>query len=452
MSTHFKTFDRDTPFLFPPSVQEWLPEGHLARFVTDIVERLDTQSLDHAYSGGGSQAYHPKMMLSLLFYGYSTGIFSSRKLEQATYESIAVRYICANHHPDHDTIAHFRQRFLKDLRSLFVQLLLLAREMGVFTLGKVSLDGTKIQANASKHKALSWKRANQLEKQLKKEVAELMRRARAADRAEDKAPLDIPEELTRREERLAAIDVAKEKIRARAHERYEREQAQYDTKQAARREKEQKTGKKARGRTPQPPNDAPKDSDQVNLTDEESRIMPTSGGGFEQAYNAQAAVDMESYLITQNHLTQQTNDKQEVKPCLTELLQLPRELGRLDSIAADTGYFSQVNVEACYLNGAKPYLASRRDKHHPTLDERFAASPDPQPFLYAVDLMNNRMQTQEGKAFYAKRKSTIETVFGIIKERMGFRRFSFRGFEKVRGEWDLVCLAYNVKRLHVIAT
>ena len=237
MPNPFKTFDRDTPFLFPPSVQEWLPEGHLARFITDIVERLDTHSLVNAYSNSGSQAYHPNMLLSLLFYGYSTGTFSSRKLEQATYESIAVRYICANHHPDHDTIAHFRQRFLDDLKPLFVQILLLAREMGVFTLGKVSLDGTKIKANANKHKALSWKRANQLEKQLKQEVAELMRRAKAADHAEDKAPLDIPEELSRREARLAAIDAAKEKIRARAHERYEREQVKVDEKQAARRKK-----------------------------------------------------------------------------------------------------------------------------------------------------------------------------------------------------------------------
>ena len=242
------------------------------------------------------------------------------------------------------------------------------------------------------------------------------------------------------------------KIRARAHERYERERAIYDEKQAARREKEQKTGKKAGGRKPQPPNDAPQDSDQVNLTDEESRIMPTSGGGFEQAYNAQAAVDMDSYLITQNHLTQHPNDKQEVIPCLSDIRKLPRELGRLDAIAADTGYYSKANVNACYLNGAKPYLARHRNKHHPTLTDRFAPSPDPNPYLNAVDLMSNRMQTREGKAFYAKRKSTIETVFGIIKERMGFRRFSFRGFEKVRGEWDLVCLAYNLKRLHVIAT
>ena len=180
--------------------------------------------------------------------------------------------------------------------------------------------------------------------------------------------------------------------------------------------------------------------------------MPTSGGGFAQAYNAQAAVDMDSYLIAQNHLTQQPNDKQEVKPCLADLRELPRELGRLDSLAADTGYYSQANVDACYLNGTKPYLARRRDKHHPSLDDRFAPSPDPNPHLDPVDLMTNRMQTREGQAFYAKRKSTIETVFGIIKERMGFRQFSLRGLNKVRGEWDLVCLAYNLKRLHAIAT
>lgn len=449
MSQHFKPVDRDTSFILPPSVQDWLPEGHLARFVVDVVQKINTRSLENAYAGRGSKAYHPDMLLALLFYGYATGTFSSRKLELATYESIAVRFICANTHPDHDTIAYFRQRFLNDLKPLFIQILQLAHELGLLKVGKISLDGTKIKANASKHKAMSWKRANQLEKQLKREVNELLRRAEAADNSDESENLDIPEELKLRQDRLQAIEAAKEKIKARAHERYELEKAEYDEKVKARREKQQHTGKKPGGKPPAPPLDEPQDKDQVNFTDEESRIMPTPGGSFDQNYNAQIAVDMDSYLIVHNHLTQHANDKQEVKPFLEAVQQLPRDLGRVEDIVADAGYFSNDNVESCYNEIVRPSISHRRNAHNQALEDRFD-EPDLSPGLNALTTMMNRMQTKEGKAFYARRKSTVETVIGIIKAILGFRQFSVRGLNNTSGEWDLVCIAFNIKRLHAL--
>ena len=449
MSQHFKSVDRETSYFLPPSVQEWLPENHLARFIVDVIQKLNTRSLENAYAGRGSQAYHPDMLLALLFYGYANGIFSSRKLELATYESVAVRFICANTHPDHDTIAHFRQRFLNDLKPLFVQILQLAHELGLLKLGKISLDGTKIKANASKHKAMSWKRANQLEKQLKREVNELLRRAEAADNSAETENLDIPEELKLRQDRLRAIEAAKEKIKARAHERYEQEKSDYDEKLQSRREKQQRTGRKPGGKPPAPPVDEPQDKDQVNFTDEDSRIMPTSGGSFDQTYNAQVAVDMDSHLIVHNHLTQHTNDKQEVKPLLKSVRQLPPALGRIEDLAADAGYFSQGNVESCYDAQIRPSISHRRGTHSQSLEERLD-EPDLLPGLSTLATMINRMKTKEGKAFYAKRKSTVETVIGIIKAILGFRQFSVRGLDNVGGEWDLVCIAFNIKRLHAL--
>ena len=307
MSEKFQTINRDTAYLLPPSIQDWLPEKHLARFVVDIVDQLDLGELSKCYGGGGKQPYHPAVLLALLFYGYATGIFSSRKLEQATHDSIAFRFITGDAHPDHDTVATFRKRFLLELEGLFVQMLVVAKAMGVFKLGHVSLDGTKIKANASKHKAISWGYANKLEEQLRREVRELLRRAERAD-AEDEPEMDIPDELARREDRLAAIKKAKEEIERRAQERFDTEQAEYEEKLKRRKDKEAETGNKARGREPQPPEAGPQDKDQVNFTDDESRIMPSSEG-FVQAYNAQAAVDSDAQLIGENHITQQANDK-----------------------------------------------------------------------------------------------------------------------------------------------
>ena len=448
MATEFIPIDRDTPYLFPPSVQDYLPEDHLARFVIDIVESLDLSHLSAAYSGRGSRPYHPAMLVALLFYGYATGIFSSRKLEKASYDSIAFRYICGNTHPDHDTIANFRRRFLKELEALFVEILLVAEAMGLVKLGTVSLDGTKIKANASRHKALSWSYANQLEAQLKSEVADLMRLAETADQSV--IPKDhIPEELARRESRLAVIEQAKQTIECRAQARFEREQAEYEATLAKRQAKAAKTGKKPGGRPPSPPVSGPRDKDQVNLTDAESRIMPTSQG-FEQAYNAQAGVDVDSYLIIEQHVTQHTNDKLEIEPALKHIMALPESLGQVDYLLADTGYNSEANVQRCQNANIIPLIPEKREKHNPPLAERLKADPESPHQPNAVQDMRHRLQTQAGKALYAKRKSTVETVFGIIKQVLGFRQFLLRGLDPVQGEWSLVCIGWNLKRLYAL--
>ena len=452
MEPRFKDCDRDTLFLMPPSVNDWVPENHLSRFVVEIVNRLDLSPIINAYAGRGSDAYPPSMMVALLFYAYATGVFSSRKIERSTYDSVAFRYIAANTHPDHDTIASFRKRFLKELKSLFVQILLVAHEMGVLKLGSVSLDGTKIKANASKHHALSWDYACKLEKQLKDEIKELLRKAKQADKEDLPEGMNIPEELTRRESRLEAIAVAKTQIEQRAAERFSKEQQAYEEKLAARKAKEKETGKKPKGRPPVPPQPGPKNKDQVNLTDSDSRIMPSQGGGFEQAYNSQAAVDIDSMLIVENHITQQSNDKLEVKPALENFSRLPNKLGTVEKLLADTGYFSAGNVEKCETDDIVPYIAGSRQRHNAPLMDRFT---EPEPLTGPTDSvteMTHRLQTIAGKAVYAKRKCTVEPAFGIIKAVMGFRQFLMRGLDQIAGEWNLVCMAYNIKRLHALSS
>ena len=306
--------------------------------------------------------------------------------------------------------------------------------------------------DASKHKALSRDHACKLEKQIHAEIEALLRQAEEADEAGLPDGMSIPDELARREERLDTIAKARAEIQRRASERYAKEKQAYDQKMAERKVKEQENGKKPRGRKPKPPDPGPKKTDQINLTDEDSRIMPTSGGGFEQTYNAQAGVDMDSMLIVENHVTQQPNDKQEIKPALQNLAALPDTLGKVDALAADTGYFSEGNVKSCEQEHIKPYIATERDKHNQSLKERFY---QPQPLPENADpvtTMKHRLKTLEGKKLYSKRKSTVETVFGIIKAVIGFRQFLLRGLESVSGEWDLVCIAYNLKRLHVLTT
>ena len=450
MEPRFKNCDRDTLFLMPPSVDDWVAQDHLARFVVEIVSRLDLSCIKNAYAGRGSDAYPPHIMVALLFYAYATGVFSSRKIEQATYDSVAFRYIAVNTHPDHDTIATFRKRFLKDLKALFTQILLIAHEMGVLKLGSVSLDGTKIKANASKHHALSWDYARKLEKQLKAEITELLDKARQADKHDLPEGMSIPEELARRQARLDAITAAKAQIEQRAAERFAKEQQAHEKKLSERKAKEQKTGKKPGGPKPKPPKPGPKGKDQVNLTDSESRIMPSSKGGFEQAYNGQAAVDVDSMLIVENHITQQTNDRQQVAPAVKNLSRLPQRLGKVDTLLADTGYFSNDNIEQCEKEHIVPYIAVERQKHNLPPEERFC---EPEPLTEPADpveAMKHRLKTLAGKAVYAKRKSTVEPVFGIIKAAMGFRQFLLRGLERVCGEWNLVCMAYNIKRMHAL--
>ena len=430
-------------------MQDWLPEDHLARFIIDIVAQLELRPIVNQYGGKGSKAYHPRMLLALLFYGYATGVFSSRKIEQATYDSIAFRFIAANTHPDHDTIASFRKRFLSELQDLFVQILIIAKEMGLLKLGKVSLDGTKVKANASKHHALSWGHACKVEEQLQAEVDELMRLAEEADSSEIPADMDIPEELTRRQDRLDAIAEAKKKIEERAAERYCREVEEYEEKVAKREAKAKKSGNKPRGRKPKPPTPGPRDKDQVNLTDEESRIMP-SGKGYEQAYNAQATVDLDTMVIVSAHITQAPNDKQEIVPTIQALEELPEELGQVDTLLADTGYFSEANVNKCVDAKLTPLIPGKRQTHNQPLADRFSAPEPLADDAGSVEKMNYELKTKEGRQLYGKRKSTVEPVFGIIKHVMGFRQFLLRGYESVTGEWTLVSIAWNLKRMFAL--
>ena len=448
--SNFRTIDRQTGFLLPPSVDEWLPEKHLARFVVEVIEGLDASAMSSAYRGSGSASYHPRLLLGLLIYGYATGVFSSRKLERATYDLVAFRFIAANDHPDHDTIAAFRRRFAKEIEALFVQVLLLAREMGLLKVGTVALDGTKVHANASKHSALSYEHAGKIEAQLKAEVAELMAKAEAADKADLPDGLSIPDELARREERLKKLAEARAKIEARAKERYERELAEHRAKLAAREAKQKASGRKPGGKPPEPPVEGPRPTDQINLTDEDSRIMPVSGGGFEQCYNAQAVVAEGSLLVVASDVAQAPNDKQQLEPMLAKTGALPEELGEAETMLADNGYFSEANVKACLAAGVEPLIASGRDAHHQSLRERFADAPPPPENPTPVEAMAHRLQTPEGKKLYAKRKHTPEPVFGIIKSVLGFRQFLLRGLEKVKAEWTLVTLAWNMKRMFAL--
>jgi transposase len=448
--SNFRQIDRETRFLLPPSVDDWLPEKHLARFIVELIDSLDLSAMSGAYRGSGSAGYHPRLLLGILVYGYATGVFSSRKLERATYDSVAFRFVAANDHPDHDTIATFRRRFLKEIEGLFVQLLLLARETGVLKMGTVALDGTKIHANASKHSALSYEHAGRIEAQLKAEVAELMAKAEAADQADVPDGLSIPDELARRADRLQRIAAARAKIEARAKERFEREQAEHQAKLAAREAKGKTTGTKPGGKPPEPPVEGPRPTDQVNLTDEDSRIMPVSGGGFEQCYNAQAVVAEGSLLVVATGVVQAPNDKQQLEPMLAKINALPENLGKADVMLGDNGYFSAANVTACLAAGIEPLLALGRDPHHRSLSERFADAPPAPDNPTPVEAMAHRLRTPDGKKLYALRKHTPEPVFGIIKSVLGFRQFLLRGLDKVRGEWTLVTMAWNVKRMFAL--
>ena len=340
-------------------------------FVVDIGDQLDVSALTRGYRGTGSAAYHPAVMLGLLIYDYATGVYSSRRIETATHESIAFRYIAANEHPDHDSLCAFRKRFLKEIEALFVQVLCIARQMKLLKLGTIALDGTKIQANASRHSALSYGHANKIEAQLEAEVKEMLARAEAADQEPLPEGLSLPAELPRREERLAAIRQAKTQIEARAAERDAREQADYEAKMKAREEKAARTGKKPGGKPPSPPSPGVRPTDQINLTDEDSRIMPATGKGFEQSHNAQAAVDTHSMLVIAADIAQVATDKQQVKPMLEVLAGLPNELGRVKRLLRDNGYFSAANAERCVQAKIETLLAAGRHAPHPHWNDPF---------------------------------------------------------------------------------
>jgi transposase len=427
-----------------------LPSDHLAHFVVDSVAQLDLTSLYAHYGPRGGEPYAPEVLLGLLLYGYATGVFSSRKIERATYEAIPFRFIAGNLHPDHDTLAAFRRTFLPELKDLFVQVLLLAQEAGVLKSGTISLDGTKVHADASKRKAISYKRLLELEAQLRTEIEELFALSEQLDQSERPDGLVVSEEVARREDRLARLAEAKAVLQSRTKERAAAEQAEYEVKMAQREERERTTGRRPGGRPPTPPTEGPRDGDQYNFSDPESRIMKSSThAGFEQDYNAQVAVDQGSLLIVGWALSNHPNDSQEAESTLAAI---PSALGTPEAAALDAGYFGPATLAACAKRGIEPYIATGRDPHHPSWQQRFAPLPDPPSEDASAQVkMAYKLKTALGKAIYRARKCTVEPVIGIIKEVLGFRQFSLRGMGAAAGEWCLVCLAFNLKRFHTLS-
>ena len=449
MSTRLVMVDRETPMLLPPDLRDWLPEGHLVHFIVDAVAALPLQGFHVNVRGTGSEQYPPAMMLSLLIYCYATGRMGSRQIEAATHTDVAVRYICGGDlHPDHDTICTFRRQNGALFSESFVKVLAYAQELGVLKKrGGVSVDGTKIAADASKHSAVSYQRAGEMIAELEKEVQELMALAESADRAPETAKLNVPAELARRKDRQAKLAHAREAIEARFEERRKEQQEDYEKKMAAYETKREQ--RKHAGREPQPPANQPDNKAQYNFTDPQSRIMKAgSGEHFEQAYNAQAAVDTEgSMLILGIHVTDAPNDKQQLIPTIQSVDPMAREI---TEALADTGYFSEDAVTKVEANGGPTvYAAVEKCSHHRSVSDLLEKGDPPLPpdTATATEKMSQRLRTAAGKAKYALRKQTVEPVFGIIKSVMGFRQFSLRGRVKVSLEWTLVALAYNFKRL-----
>jgi transposase len=451
MTRKFRTANYDETLNLSVTLGEALPPNHLARFVVDVIGQLDLGAIYARYAPVGGEAFAPEVLLGLLFYGYATGVFSSRKIEKATRENLAFRFVAGGLHPDHDTIAHFRKTFLVELQDLFVQILLLAQLAGVLKLGNLSLDGSKIHADASKSHAVSYKRLLELEVQLRGEVQELLTLGEQADQGEAVLPggLGVEDELALRQKRLENLAQAKAVLEARAQERYQAEKAKYEAKQRARAEKARKHHRKPRGPAPKPPQPGPRDKDQYNFTDPDSRIMKNcTNEGFDQHYNVQAAVDQDSLLIVASSLSNHPNDQQEVAPTLDAL---SPQVGQPKAAALDNGYFSEANVRALEARGIEPYIATGREPHHPSWHTFFDEQPEPPAADASLkEQMAYKLRTDIGQAIYRLRKCTVEPVIGIIKEVLGFRQFSLRGLAAAAGEWCLVCLAFNLKRLHVL--
>jgi transposase len=451
MTRQFKKPDYTTTPNTLISLGEAIPADHLARFVVDMVAQLDLRTIYARYGVRGGEAIAPEALLALIFYGYSTGKFSSRKIEKATYEDLGFRFVAGGLHPDHDTIANFRKTFLPELEGLFVQILLLAQLSGVLKVGNLSLDGSKIHADASKSKAVSYGRLKELEIALREEVARLFDMGERADQGDLELPkgLVIQDEIAFRRERLENLAKAKVVLDARAKERYEVEKAEYDAKVKEREAKARKRHQKPRGQPPKPPEEGPNDKDQYNFTDPDSRIMKNStDNGYDQHYNAQVAVTQNSMFIVATSLSNHPNDKQEAGPTMDAF---PAELGQPNGIAMDNGYFSASNIEATEKRGIKPYIATGREPHYKRVEDLLGNLPDKPPAdASPKEKMAYILATEIGQEIYRLRKCTVEPVIGIIKEILGFRQFSLRGLKNVTGEWCLVCLAFNLKRMHSI--
>ena len=450
MGRRFKRVDYEASLKQTVTLEEVLPPDHLARFIVGTIRLLDLSAIYAQYGPIGGEPYAPEILLGVLLYGYATGTFSSRKIETATYESIPYRYIAGGLHPDHDTIATFRKTFLAEIASLFAQVLLVARELGVLEVGNISVDGSKIHADASKSQAVSYGRLLKIEAQLQAEVAELLALGEKADQAALPDGLDIAHEVDLRQAKLANLAQAKAVLKARAEERLAAEQAEYEAKMREREAKEHQRGRKLPGRQPKPPTPGPRDKDQYNFTDPDSRIMKNStDGGFDQHYNVQLAVDQDNLLIVSNTLSNHPSDRCEAIPTLDAI---PPVIGRPQAAALDNGYFSPDNITQLELRGIDPFIATGRDPHYPSWQGRFVDLPDQPPVDASPKVrMAYKLKTKIGQAIYRLRKSTVEPVIGIIKEVLGFRQFSLRGLAAATGEWSLVCLAFNLKRLHRLA-
>jgi transposase len=455
MATRFVNIDRDTPLLLPPDLRDWVPADHLAHFILDAVEALDLRQVKVNTRGTGHEQYPPRLLLGLLVYSYATGTFGSRRIEQSTYDNVAVRLLTADTHPDHDTICTFRRENQPLLSESFVQVLQLAQELKLAKFGQitVSLDGTKITANASKHSAVSYGRAGQMLAQLEGEVQQLLAKAEQADATPLQDGLTIPAEIVRRQERKAALAKARAAIETRAQARYATALAEHETKMAARLARQQR-GERPRGPGPTPPSPEPKPKDQYNFTDPASRIMKT-GGAFAQSYNAQAVVEVASRLIVGERVSQSPNDKQELGPTLAAVVPVA---GPVASVLADNGFFSEAAVKqveqtpAGTPTGTVVYAPLDKTSHHRSVAdlEKQPQPPAPAPTASVGEVMRHRLKTTAGKALYKLRQQTVEPVFGIIKSAMGFRQFRLRGAAKASTEWTLVCLAYNLRRLHTL--
>jgi len=451
MARRFKMVDYEKALDQTVTIRDVLPPDHLARFIARVVLLLDLSAIYAQYAPVGGEAYAPELLLGLLFYGYATGVFSSRKIEKATYESIPFRFLAGGWHPDHDTIANFRKTFLPEITNLFAQVLVIAHELGVLKLGTISVDGSKVHADASKSHAVSYGRLLQMERRLGAEVEELIALGETAEQEGVPEGMDLEFEIVLREERLLNLAQAKAVLEARAEERHEAEQAEYEAKLREREEKAKRTGRKPGGRPPHPPEAGPRAKDQYNYTDPDSRIMKNSNNkGFDQHYNVQVAVEQDCRLIVGHTLSNHASDREEAIPTVDAI---PAKIGKPKAAALDNGYWSPSNVEELQGRGIEPFIATGRDSHNQSWRERFAQQPEPPAEDASLIVkMAYKLRTVIGKRIYGLRKSTVEPVIGIIKETLGFRQVSLRGLLAAAGEWCLVCLAYNLKRLHILET
>lgn len=452
MAHGFIAFDVNQRSLLPPDLREWLPEGHLANFILEVVGELELGELMQAYAkktDRGRAGYDPRMLLGLILYGYCTGVRSSRQIERRTHEEVAYRVLAGNRHPDHDTIASFRQRHLQTIAELFVQVLRLCQKAGLVKLGHVCIDGTKVKANASKHKAMSYDRMCEAEERLQSEVARILVQAADADAEEDarygkgKRGDELPEELARREGRLTKIRAAKAALEEEARQKAQQQAAEAKEKREARERKEQETGKKMGGRkavVPNPEEAKPEPKAQRNFTDPDSRIMKDGASkAFEQCYNAQAAVDSIAQIIVAAAVTQQANDKQQLVPIITQTIQNTGE--RPEAASADAGYYSSAAISDPNLAGINLLVPPDRQSGR-------SGDDDPTPTAEsASEVMRAKLRQAKNQQLYSQRKAVVEPVFGQTKEARGIRRFLLRGYEKVNAEWSLICLTHNLLKL-----